>query len=43
MKRFQPPAELRKTDVAGIVDLAPLPEISYNHHDADEESDDSSD
>ena len=43
MKRFQPPAELRKTDIAGIVDLPPLPEISYDEYDADDTSDDSSD
>ena len=42
-KRFQPPAEQRKTDVAGIANLPPLPEISYDEYDADDESDDSSD
>jgi hypothetical protein len=42
-KRFQPPAEPRKTDVAGIADLPPLPELSYDEYDAAEESDDSSD
>ena len=42
-KRFQPPAEPWKTDVAGIADLPPLPELSYDENDAAEESDDSSD
>ena len=42
-KRFQPPAELRKTDVAGIADLPPLLEMSYDEYDAADESDDSSD
>ena len=42
-KRFQPAAEPRRTDVAGIADLPPLPEISYDEFDADYESDDSSD
>jgi len=27
---LKPPAELRKTDVAGIVDLPPLPQMSYD-------------
>ena len=35
--------EPRRTDVAGIADLPPLPEISYDEFDADYESDDSSD
>ena len=42
-KRFQPAAEPRRTDVAGIADLAPLADISYDEFDADAESDDSSD
>jgi len=42
-KRFQPAAEPRWTDVAGIADLPPLPEIAYDELDADYESDDSSD
>ena len=42
-KRFQPAAEPRRTDVAGIADLPPLPEISYDEFDADYENDDSSD
>jgi len=42
-KRFLPAAELRKPDVAGIVDLPPVGEISYDQYDADYESDDSSD
>ena len=41
--RFQRAAEPHRTDVAGIVDLPPLPEISYDEFDADYESDDSSD
>jgi hypothetical protein len=43
MKRFLPPAEPRKTDVATIVDLTPLLEISYDKYDADNERNDSSD
>jgi hypothetical protein len=43
MKRFLPPAEPRKTEVAMIMDLPPLQEISYDEYDADDESDDSSD
>jgi hypothetical protein len=35
--------ELRRIDVAGIADMPPLPEISYDQYDADYESDDSSD
>jgi len=42
-KRLQPPAEPRKTDVTGIADLPPLPELSYDKYDAAEEIDDSSD
>jgi len=42
-KRFQPPAEPRKTDVAGIADLPLLPEMSCDEYDAANESDDSSD
>jgi len=42
-KRFLPAVEPRRTDVAGIVDMPPLPEISYDELDADYESDDSSD
>jgi hypothetical protein len=42
-KRFQPAAEPRRTDVAGFVDLPPIPEISYHELDADFKSDDSSD
>ena len=42
-KRFQPPAEPRKTHVAGIADLPPLPELSYDRYDAAEESDDTLD
>jgi len=43
MKRFQLAAEPRSTDVAGIADLPPLPEISYDEFNADAWSDDSSD
>ena len=43
MKRFKPAAELRKTYVAGIADLPPLPEMSYDECNADDESDNSSD
>jgi len=42
-KRFQPPAETRNPDVAGIADLPPLLEISYNEYDAADGGDDSSD
>jgi len=42
-QQFQPAAEPRRTDVAGIADLPPLPEISYDEFDADYESGDSSD
>jgi len=42
-KRFEPPAEPRKTDVAGIAELPPLLERSCNKYDAADESDDSSD
>jgi len=42
-KRFQPPAEQWKTDVAGIADLPPLPEMFYDGYDAADESHNSSD
>ena len=42
-KRFQPPVELWKTDLTGIADLPPLPEMSYNEYDAADQSDDSLD
>ena len=42
-KQFQPAAEPRRTDVAGIAELPPLPEITYDEFDADYESSDSSD
>jgi hypothetical protein len=42
MKRCPPAAEPRRTDAAGIADLPPLPENSYDKFDADAESDDSS-
>ena len=42
-KLFQLAAEPRGTDVAGIADLPPLPEISYDKVDVDYKSDDSSD
>jgi hypothetical protein len=41
-KRFQPAAEPRRTDVAVIADLPPLPEICCDEFDAEYESDDSS-
>jgi len=37
-KRFLPPAESQKADVGRNADLLPLPEISYNDYDADDES-----
>jgi len=42
-KRFQLAVEPRRTGVAGIADLPPLPEIFYDQYDAEYESDDSSD
>ena len=42
-KPFLPAAGPRRTDVAGIADLPPLPEIFYDKYNADYESDDSSD
>ena len=42
-KQFQPAAEPHRTDVAGVADLFPLPEISYDEFDADAESDNSLD
>jgi hypothetical protein len=42
-KRFLPAAEQWSTDVAGITDLPPLPNISYDQYDADYGSDDLSD
>ena len=42
-RRFQPTAEPRRTDIAGIANMLPLPEISYDEYDADYESNDSSD
>jgi len=42
-KRFLQAADQRRTDVAGIADLPPLPAIAYDEFDADAESDDSSD
>jgi len=42
MKRFQPYAEPRRTDVARIPDLPPLPDMSNEGYDADDESNDSS-
>ena len=43
MKRFQPPAELGKADVAGIAGLPTLPEISSHDYDADDQSEETSD
>jgi len=42
-KRSQLPAEMRKTDVAGIVDSPPVLEISNDDYDADDDIDDSLD
>jgi hypothetical protein len=42
-KRFQPAVEPSWTDVAGIADLPPLPDIAYDQYDAEYESDDSLD
>jgi len=43
MKWFQLPPEPGKTDITSILDLPPLPEISYNDNDADDGSDNLSD
>ena len=43
MKQFQPAAEPQRTDVAGIANSLPLPDISHDECDADYESDDLSD
>jgi len=43
MKQFLLVAEPRRTVIARIAHLLPLPEISYDQYDADYESDDSSD
>jgi len=43
LKWFQTAAEPRRTDVAGIADLPPIPDISYDQKNADSESDNSSD
>ena len=43
MTIFQLPAELRKTSVAGIMDLPPLLEMSNDEYDAADESDNSLD
>jgi hypothetical protein len=42
-KHFQLAAETQRTDVAGIADLPPLPDICYDEYDADYESDNLSD
>ena len=42
-KKFQPPAHLPKTHVAGIADLPPFTELSNDKYDVAVESDDSSD
>jgi len=42
-KWYQPAMEPRRTDVAGIAELHPLPEISYDEYNRDFESDDPSD
>jgi len=41
--RVEQPAAPRETDVVGIADLPPLPEMSYDEYDAADESDNSSD
>jgi hypothetical protein len=43
MKRLQLPAKPRKNDVAGIGDMPPLPDMSYDENDVADESDDWSD
>jgi len=43
LKRFQPAVEQWRTDVTGIANLPPLPEIFYDIYNADYESDNSSD
>jgi len=43
MKQFLQATEPRRTDVAGIADLPPLPDICYDIFDADAESNDSVD
>jgi len=43
IERFMPAAELHRTDVAGIADVPPLPDISYDQYDVDYESDNLSD
>jgi len=40
---LQPPAQSRKPEVAGIADMAQLPEMSEDEYDAAEESNDLSD
>jgi len=42
-QRFQRAVEQRRTDVAGIANLAPLPDISHDEYGADYESDNLSD
>jgi len=42
-KQFLPAVEPWRTDVAGIADLPPLPETSYDQYNAEYESDDLSD
>jgi hypothetical protein len=42
-KRILAAAEPQRTDVAGIAEFPPLPDISYDQYDADYESDDLSD
>jgi len=42
-KRFQPVAELPRTDVPGNANVPPTPEISYDEYDADSERDISAD
>jgi len=42
-KQFQPAEETHTTDVAGIANLLPMPDISYDQYDAEYESNNSSD
>jgi len=43
MQEFLPAVELWRTDVAGIADLPPLPDIPYDQYNADYDNDNSSD
>jgi len=43
MKGFQPPVDPQKTGATRIGDLPPLPEMSHDNYDADNDSDAGSD